>query len=207
VISTPHFTVSTLAFAPDGRSLASGGSDSTILLWNLTYSPEQGKKEPANEKALEALWADLAGDATKADQALWAFVRAGGPGLTFLQARLRPAKAADPKQVAALLEDLNSEVFAKREEAARALEQLGATAEKSLRDALAAKLSLELRRRILHLLEKRDAAILHGLRAIEAVEHFGTAEAREMLATLSHDSPNPRVAEAARAAVQRLKME
>jgi hypothetical protein len=205
VIATPHFTVSALAFAPDGRSLASGGSDSSILLWDLTYAPEQGKKEAINGKELDALWAALADDAAKADQALWTLVRSGDQGLKFLQARLRPVKAADSKKVAALLEDLDSKVFAQREQAARALEELGEAAEKALRDALAAKPSLEVRQQILHLLEKRDQAALRSLRAVEALEHIGTAEARELLVSLSQDSPNPLVAEASRAAVARLK--
>jgi hypothetical protein len=55
----------------------------------------------------------------------------------------------------------------------------------------AANPNLELRQQILRLLEKRDGAVLRTLRAIEAVEHLGTAEAREVLATLSQDSPNP----------------
>ena len=98
-------------------------------------------------------------------------------------------------------------VFAQRKQAARALDELSEAAEKALRNALAANPNLELRQRILRLLEKRDGAVLRTLRAIEAVEHVGTAEAREVLATLGQDSPNPRVAESARAAVQRLKKE
>jgi RNA polymerase sigma factor (sigma-70 family) len=206
VISTPHFTVSALAFAPDGRSLASGGSDSSILLWDLAYATQSGKKETANAKGLEGLWADLAGDAAVADKALWALVRSGTQALAFLQARLRPAKAADARQVAALLVDLDSEVFARREQAAHALEELGEAAEKALRDALAADPNLEVRRRILRLLEKRDHAVVRNLRAIEAVEHLGSTAGRELLATLSQDSPNPRLTEAARAALHRLKM-
>jgi RNA polymerase sigma factor (sigma-70 family) len=207
VISSSQFTVSALAFAPDGRCVASGGTDASILLWDLTDGSQQGKKEAVNEKLLDGLWADLASDAAKADQALWAFARTGGQGLMFLQTRLRPAKAADAKQLATLLEDLDGKVFAQREQAARALEQLGEAAERALRDALALKPNLEVQQRILRLLEKRDAAILRNLRAIEAVEHIGSAQAREVLATLSQESPNPRLADAAGAAVQRLKKE
>jgi RNA polymerase sigma factor (sigma-70 family) len=203
---TPHLALSALAFAPDGRTLATGGSDSTILLWDLTYAA-QAKPAATDAKALDALWSDLAADAAAADRAVWTFARAGGPGLAYLQARLRPAKAADAPKLAALLADLDSPAFATREQAAKSLEDLGEAAEKALRDTLAGKPTLEVRQQILRLLEKRDQTVLRCLRAIEAVEHVGTAEARAVLVSLSQDCPNPQVADAARAAAGRLKRE
>jgi hypothetical protein len=119
----------TLTYSRSGRILALSGTTITqppgktdpfvipIRLWETYVS--QANKDAPNEKALNVMWADLAGDAAKADQALSAIVRAGNQGLTFLQARLRLVKAADAKQVAALIEGLDSKVAAQREEAAR----------------------------------------------------------------------------------------
>jgi RNA polymerase sigma factor (sigma-70 family) len=203
VIGAPQGSVSALAFAPDDRSLASGGGDSTILLWDLTYRPDQAQAAPT-EKRLDSLWSDLGGDAPRADKALWSLVRSGDAGMQFLRTRLQPAKPADAKQVAALIDELDSTSFTQRDKAARTLEELGESVEKSLRDALAAKPPLEVQQRIARILEKRDQAALRQLRAIEALEQIATAGARRVLEALSEDSPNPRVSEAARGAVSRL---
>ncbi|MBI1918110.1 MAG: hypothetical protein HYS12_25745 [Planctomycetes bacterium] len=52
-------SVCSLAFAADGRSLLSGSSDTTALLWSLR--PPAGRRQP------EALWSDLAGSRLKND--------------------------------------------------------------------------------------------------------------------------------------------
>jgi RNA polymerase sigma factor (sigma-70 family) len=205
VIAAPQCAVSSLAFAPQDRTLASGGGDSTILVWDLTYRPQGGKaKDSPHLNGMDALWSDLAAEAPKADKALWALVRSADKNMPYLQERLRPAKAADAKQVARLIEELDSKSFAQRDKAARALEDLGEAAEKAIREAQAANPTLEVRQRIVQFLEKRDQAAVRQLRAIEVLEQIGTPEARQSLGMLAKTAPNPRVAEAAAAAVARL---
>jgi RNA polymerase sigma factor (sigma-70 family) len=203
---SPQGAVWSLAFAPDGKTLASGGAESTILLWDMT-----GQQQHAGLAAvaltfgqMEKLWVDLAQDAATADQAIWAFARESHQCVPFLKERLRPAAQADSQQVARLIGDLDSPTFAVREKAAKALEEMGAAAEAALRRALAAKPTLEARRRLEPLLEKREKEVVRPLRAIEALEHVGTAESRQVLESLAKDSPNPRAAEAAAAALMRL---
>ena len=54
-----------LAFSPDGRTLASGGGDSTILLWDLTGRRGDGFLQPARltPGEVDKLWTDLSGEA------------------------------------------------------------------------------------------------------------------------------------------------
>src|SRR5262249_21772899 len=100
--------------------------------------------------------------------------------------------------------DLDSASFAVRDKAARALGELGASAEGALRKALENHPTLEVRQRLEQILEKRGKDVLRQLRAVETLEHIGTAEARQVLEALAKGSPTPRVAQAAEAALQRL---
>src|SRR5262249_6583546 len=69
-LDMPQGSVWALAFAPDGRTLATGGGDSTILLWDMTARARGGKLKPVPLTAadLDRLWSDLAGDAPTASR-------------------------------------------------------------------------------------------------------------------------------------------
>src|SRR5262249_57332236 len=56
----PQGGVRDLAFSPDGKLLASGSNDTTVLLWDMTRV-RRARPPPVNLSAreLDALWADL----------------------------------------------------------------------------------------------------------------------------------------------------
>jgi hypothetical protein len=165
-------------------------------------------RQPAE---LQGLWADLASDdGVRAYRAMWATVAAAHHVVPFLGQRLRPVQPADKQRLARLIADLDSDRFAVRDQAAKELERFGELAEPALRQALQVPgVSLELRRRLEPLLAKllrpvTDPQQLQALRAIEALEHIGTVEARRVLVNLAKGAPEARVTQEANAALERL---
>ena len=161
-------------------------------------------------KDLDACWEALSGaDAVRAGDALAVLIGTPERSVPFLKERLRPVEAVDKKQVAELIADLDADAFEKREAASHALAQFGETAETALRQALQAKPSPEAKRRLNELLDKLDSRTLspetlRAVRAVEALEHIGTPEARQLLKALADGAPDARLTRDAKASLQRL---
>jgi Tol biopolymer transport system component len=203
-----------LAFSPDGKLLASGSTDVTVLLWDVTGRRREGRLETVelSSRELEALWTDLAGDdAVKAYQAIWKLVAGAKQAVPFLQARLRPVAAPpDPQRITRLVADLDSERLAVRQQATDELVKLGDLAESALLEALQSRPSLEHRQRIEGLLAKLYELMpppdqRQALRALEALEHLGTGEARQLVETLAQGAPAARLTREAKAVRERLR--
>jgi hypothetical protein len=204
--------VSCLAFSADGRRLASGGHDTTVLTWDvLNLNGEAPAAGDFTPKDLEALWADLgSADAAQAYRAVRALVAVPDKGLPFLRQHLRPDPAPDPKHLARLIADLDDDKFEVREKATRDLEDLGSSARPALRKVLAGQPSAEVRRRLEGLLQRPEQFLLspgdlRGLRAVAVLERIGTAEPRELLERLVREgSDTSPLARDAAAALERL---
>jgi RNA polymerase sigma factor (sigma-70 family) len=204
--------VVSLLFAPDGKHLLSGGTDTTVLTWDLTrlLHSEPAPAAELSAKALDALWTDLADkDATRAFDAIRKLSRSPQQAVALLGDRVRPATPADPQRLARLLADLGSDRFELRRQAQLDLEELGELAEPALRKALVGEPPLDLRQRLERLLDNLAGQVhlagqLRDLRAVELLEGMGSAEARQLLQSLAGGMPEARLTREAKSAIQRL---
>lgn len=198
----------TLVYSPDAKLLASGSSDNTALLWDLVGQGD-GRQGTLSAKDLQAWWEKLGSDnAETAHQAMGTFSRTPEQTVAWVRQQLPVIQQADSEHVVRLLGNLDNDQFAVREEAAAALQQLAERAAPALRQALAAKPSAEVRRRVTRLLEQLDQkntpAQLRSQRAIEVLERTGTPAARTVLAELAKGMPDALQTQEAKASLDRL---
>jgi hypothetical protein len=204
--------VLSLAFSPDDTLLASGGSDTSILVWDVA---ELTARRPLPEvrlapAELEKAWSDLGADSGEvAYRALWQLA-AGGKPAAFLKEQLS-SDPPDERRVKQLIADLDAEQFEVRDRAMRDLTNLGVQAQPLLQKALERPPSAEAQRRLETLLAKLPSpgpgpagVELRHLRALQALEYAGTAEARQALQALADRGPETPRGLAAKAAVKRL---
>jgi RNA polymerase sigma factor (sigma-70 family) len=208
--TTPGSYASCLAFAPDGRRLATGHPDGTILVWD--FPVPKAAPRPLAAKELDSLWADLAAaDAARAWRAVWRLADFPAEALPLLRQRLKPTPPTPADLMQRLLADLDSKSFRKRQAAGKQLQTLGPRALPALRQALAGDASVEQKKQIEKLLaelrvpQPLAAESLRSLRAVAVLERVASPDARRMLAELAQSGEAVQVTRAARAALGRRK--
>jgi WD40 repeat protein len=188
-----HGSITCLAFSPDSKFIATGGSDQVVYVWRV----EDFFKRPIlpEEKGdLAALWPQLAdANAGKAYQALAKLESKPKETVALLRKHLQLVPTADEKVVAQHLRDLSSAKFAVRQQAYVALEKTGEQAAHLLQEALKNS-DLEVKRRVETLLQKLERSLeepgqIRVYRCLVLLERIGTPEARLLLMELSQGAP------------------
>src|SRR5262249_5179417 len=166
-----------------------------VLLGDVWGTLSGAKGKPLTPSAQDSLWADLASlDGARAFRATRALLRTPDRGVGLLRTRLRPLPAASSRQIARLLSALDADDFQTREEPTWRLERMGEATAPDLRQALAARPSLEVRRRLERLLRYIDRQApgpddLRAARAVGLLEHGGTEEGLRHLQVLARGVP------------------
>lgn len=190
--------VESLDFGPGARTLATGMSDATVLIWDLV-----GEVEPP--EGLGPLWQGLSGPAPEADREHWRLVAGGDRAVEFL-ARAVEATRPAPGRLESLLADLDHADPAAREAAHRELESLGSSIAEPLRER-AGGLPEESRHRVFQLLGRLEETLapwdLAWQRALFILEAIDTPAAQALLQGIADRSPSPRIRRAARGVLER----
>jgi WD40 repeat protein len=208
-------SVQGLSFSPDGRLLASGATDTTVLIWDVsTTGGVPGSAVPGVAMAppeLEKRWGILAADdAAKAYVAIRELVATPAEAVAWIKERVKPVEAPDSKLVQKLIAQLGDEEFKTRQKAFAELLQIGEQLVPTIDQALARKPALETSSRLQNLRKSLTNTVIKGPRlqahrAIEVLEYIGTPEARRVLETLASGAPGALVTTQARAALTRLQ--
>jgi hypothetical protein len=196
-----------LAFSKDGRSLATGGYDSTALIWDMA-AIGTGRVAPPPTADLSALWGELATtDAAAAYRAVRRLIDVPDAAVALIRQRTKPVPAPDAARVAALIQQLDARDFKDWQAAAKLLDAIADPAADQLRTALAKSESADVRKSLQAILNRLDAGTpetLRAIRAVEVLEQIATPTAREHLTTLSSGAPGATLTRAAAEAVKRL---
>jgi RNA polymerase sigma factor (sigma-70 family) len=200
----------TLAFSPDGRSVATGHVDGSIMIWKVPV-PTSATLTKADATAA---WADLAStDAMKARTAIDRLAREPDVAVALLSERFKAPQPPAEADVPALIKALDSSTFAAREKAARQLREVGPKARPALQEALKTA-TPEAKERIERLLAEFDPIpklpltgdALRGTRAIEVLERIGTPAANTQLQAWAEQSADVSLAAEAGMALERLRV-
>lgn len=199
--------IDSLAFTPDGNKLVSCGADTTGLVWDVAPFKQAGGAAHASPEQLNRMWAELEGeDAAKAYRAIVALEASSQQAVFLLEKNLHPPAAVHEKHLNELIRSLADPRFETREKATRELQVLAEQARPALMKAVKSP-SSEVRRRAEQLLDRIQLSVgdqLIVLRAIEVLEHIGTAEARRLLKKIGEETSVNELRLQAKASLERL---
>jgi RNA polymerase sigma factor (sigma-70 family) len=185
----------------DARTLlTTAGSEA--LLWSLRPPDLAPAANP------QTLWDDLAGEPAKAFRAQWSLLDDPKSAAKLLRDRQAPAKApADDKRVRQLIADLDSDTFRTREQATKALRDLGRPVVPSLQAGQRAA-GTEGRKRLGELIDELTTRLtandLRQMRAVQVLELASTPEAKAVLTEWAAGQPGVLLTVQAADALKRL---
>lgn len=200
--------VSAVAFSPDGKTLASAGTDTSVLVWKVP-APGPGPKAMTAADAwegLDSLESDLAYRCTEQ------LLADGAKTVMFLRERFQK-QPEEQARISRWIKELDHDEFRVREAARRGLMKAGLRAAPSLTDPKRKPLGAEGEQRIRLILESFESQGLRipesGLfgeplrmvRAVRTLELIGTAEAQEVLEEAAKGPAESRLAHEAKAAL------
>jgi hypothetical protein len=201
--------VTAVAFSPDGKTIASGGTDTSVLLWK-TPSAGPGPKAMTAADAWESL--DSL-DADVAYRCMEQLLADRGKTVTFLEERFKN-QPAEQTQIQRWIKDLDHDEFRVRETARRGLIKAGLRAAPALTDPKRKPLGAEGEQRVRLILETYESQGLHipesGLfgeslrmvRAVRILESLGSKEARQVLEEAAKGPAESRLSREAKAALE-----
>jgi hypothetical protein len=205
--------VNSVAFSADGSLLASAGSDTTALVWDVSAASRdlpRAKKLTEEDVRLYQGRLDQA-DAGLAYRAICHL--AGSPAETVkaLQRQLRPASVLDDARIPKLMSELDSEKKDVAEGAGKELAKLGEAVVPAVARALtqqkkpSRKVVLWLVRFQEELQSNPSPARLRILRAIHVLERIASPDALDLLRAMAKGDPDAEQTRSAREAVERLQ--
>jgi hypothetical protein len=208
----PGNSVRCLAFSRDGRLLASGQRDTTILLWDVADATRPAANlAQLTDGEVEACWKDLAAGVKTARRAREGLLADPAKAIALCQERLKPVAPVAAERIHALINDLNAGKFSARQTATRELAALGEQAADAIHAAIQSYLPPETRLRLRVLLSQplpaHSPEALRQLRAISLLERIGTPGAIAKLQSLAAGDPRASETQAALRSLQQLGAE
>jgi hypothetical protein len=193
-----------IAWSPEAQQLAIAATNGGVLILDVRKLGGMGGSFTA--ETMDRAWAALGGSDSKAAfAAMQSFAAAPDRSIPLLKSKIPPVPVPDAMKLKALIDDLDSDEFRKRELAAENLAKLGRVASAARKNA-----SPEVVSRIGGLLDqlamgKMTAEEIRDVRAVEAVEWILTMEAVKLLELWATGAEGAQLTTEAKAALGRLK--
>lgn len=202
--------ITSLAFAVDGKFLASATVDGSVTMWDTSDSKNPDTSRLPTDRLLNVWWDDLiADDLTVVHRSIWGLIDNPAGAVPFIRERTQPAKGPGRERIRRWLTELDNDRFPIREAATKGLLTLGPSVLPVLKEHLLTKLSPEARERIEKLVEKLlvqpfPPEELRAARVVEILERIGTVEARAVLERLRSGDPDAILTTLASGALNRM---